>query len=292
VPGELLDSAQLRAACAKEIADAHETGYFHGRPWLLRAFLAIAREEFVPDQIWWSRRGQDGLFPVLDRGSGPRSWLKAVYRPSAALITQIAHGRILPGDGPTDSAEFTSSISAASVVVSMLHHLDPRPGMRVLEIGTGTGYNTALLAHRAGGGMVVSVEIDEALAQEARNRLTALDIDAQVVTADGNRGWAPGAPYDRLISTAAVHAVPTAWLEQIRTGGVIVTPLATPYGHDGLLRMVCDGNGGGQGRLVSAVRFMPLRGQQQPDRWAEFGWPGLHEHVVTAGPDGQHVRLR
>jgi protein-L-isoaspartate(D-aspartate) O-methyltransferase len=95
--------------------------------------------------------------------------------------------------------------------------------MRVLEIGTGTGYNAALLAHRLGSAAVTSVEIDPDLAEQARRALTTSGYLLGVTTADGARGYPPHAPYDRIMSTAAVHQVPYPWIAQTRPGGKILT---------------------------------------------------------------------
>jgi protein-L-isoaspartate(D-aspartate) O-methyltransferase len=111
----------------------------------------------------------------------------------------------------------------------MLAALDAEPGMRGLEIGTGTGYNAALLAHRLGAQTITSVEIDPALAEHARRALTAIGYLVTVITGDGALGYSPGAPYDRIISTAAVREVPYPWVAQTRPGGTILTPWGTPY---------------------------------------------------------------
>ncbi|MET9290804.1 methyltransferase domain-containing protein [Streptomyces sp. NPDC003077] len=282
------DAYRLRVACMERI-DTYGAGYFHGRDWLRKAFLAVPREHFVPDRVWWPQRGADGLFPLLDRRVRPRRWIAAVYRPLAALVTQIADGRIRPEDGPTDCAEFTSSISCPAVVVDMLHHLDPRPGDRVLEIGTGTGYNTALLQARVGAGNLDTIEIDEGIAARARTTLGARGAVPRVITGDGEYGHAPGAPYDRLLSTAAVREVPRAWLRQVRAGGVIVTPLDTPFNCDALLRLVCDGAGHATGHLIKGIGFMKLRGQRAPRSYASLGWPPWPSYRVTVGPDEQRI---
>ncbi|GGV55271.1 methyltransferase domain-containing protein [Streptomyces spectabilis] len=280
---------RLRAACAQEISQ-YEHGHFHDRPWLREAFLAVPREAFVPDRVWWPHRSaEDGLFPLLDRAARPRQWLRAVYRARSPLITQIADGAILP-DAPTDCADFTGSISCPAVVVDMLHHLDPQPGERILEIGTGTGYNTALLAVRVGAATVTSVEIDKTLAEHAAAALHAVVHVPQLVVADGEEGYPPGAPYDRIISTAAVRQVPQAWIDQVRPGGVILAPLDSPFQCDGLALLVADGHGGAGGAFVGAVDFMKTRGQREPRRYADLGWPTWAEHRITIEAGQQRIR--
>ncbi|MEU7040017.1 rRNA adenine N-6-methyltransferase family protein [Streptomyces varsoviensis] len=298
-----MDAAGLRARCAADIEARGDGAYFSGQPWLREAFLAVPREEFVPERVWWAHPRTDGLYHVIDRADRPRSWLKAVYLPLAALITQIADGRIRPEDGPTARADFTSSLSCPAVVVDMLHHLDLHPGDRVLEVGTGSGYNTALLTRRAG--RVVSVEIDPRLAARAAATLHRPGHAPQplVMCADGEQGHAAGSPYDRILSTAAVRAIPPAWPRQARTGGVIVTPLATPFASDALCRLECDGRGGATGTLIKSVRFMKTRGQRAEVPFAALGWtpaaaavaPGRTwaDYTVTVSTSGrQRVCVR
>ncbi|MFH9426528.1 methyltransferase domain-containing protein [Streptomyces sp. NPDC017529] len=286
-----MDSLDLRRQCAEEITQRY--GYFDGRTWLREAFESVPRELFVPDLVWWPHKGQDGRYPVLDRTRRPGQWLEAVYQPRAALITQIADGAVKPEDGPTDHHDFTSSISCPAVVINMLRHLDPQPGERVLEIGTGTGYSAALPARRVA--HIVTMEIEDELAQRAGSKLRDAGCDnVEVRAGDGENGWEPGAPYDRIISTVGVREIPTAWLHQVRPGGIILTPIDTPLHCDALLCLDdCDGRGYGRGRLITDIYFMKLRSQRQRRPWHEYGWPRFPDWEVTVHPEnGQRVRTR
>ncbi|KWT60760.1 protein-L-isoaspartate(D-aspartate) O-methyltransferase [Streptomyces albus subsp. albus] len=285
----MVDAVALRRGCVAAI-DGYGGGYFHERDWLRAAFLEVPREHFVPDRVWWPTR-RDGRYPLLDRNERPGQWLKAVYRPLAALITQIDDGRVRPEDGPAAEGCFTSSVSCSAVIVDMLHHLDPQPHERVLEIGTGSGYTTALLARRVGAANIVTVEIDPDLARRAAGNLGALGLAPHTVVGDGEGGYAAAAPYDRILSTAAVRHIPAAWPRQVRTGGVIITPIDTPYNTDALLRLVCDGQGNATGRLIKPVTFMKTRGQRPRRSYGELGWPGWSEHRVTVGADGQRIDM-
>lgn len=283
-----MDAATLRARCAAKIA-ARKVGHFHDRPWLYEAFLSVPREHFVPDVVWWPVQDDAGRFPVLDRTAAPDPWLQAVYDPRTPLITQIADGAVRPEDGPTDRADFTSSISCAAVVVDMLHHLDPQEPETVLEIGTGTGYSAALLSRRVRADHVVTVEISPELADHADHKLDELGVRPLVVTGDGELGWAPRAPYDRVLSTVAVRRVPQAWLDQTTAGGTILTPLDTPFGHEALLRLVADGKGGAEGHLVTGVSFMKTRAQRPRRPYAELGWPAWTDYRVTVRDGTQRI---
>ncbi|MGW5578879.1 methyltransferase, FxLD system [Micromonospora chokoriensis] len=123
-----------------------------------------------------------------------------------------------------------TSISAASqprIVAMMLEQLAVRPGQRVMEAGTGTGYNAALLAAIVGDtGRVVTIDVDEDVVEEARKHLAAAGVtNVDVVHVDAALGYVKGAPYDRIIATVGAHETPTAWLEQLSAGGRLVVPL-------------------------------------------------------------------
>lgn len=127
----------------------------------------------------------------------------------------------------TDSAGFpTSTISQPAIVARMLDQLDVSPGDRILEIGAASGYNAALLGELTGpAGGVVSIEVDPALAEGARCHLRSVGVPATVLTADGWLGDPQGAPFDRVISTVGVWDLSPAWFEQLRPGGILVSPL-------------------------------------------------------------------
>lgn len=119
-----------------------------------------------------------------------------------------------------------SSVSAPSIQVTMLEQAELRPGMRVLEIGSG-GYNAALIAELVGGdGEVVTVDIDHEVVDRARRCLAAAGYDeVNVVLADAENGVPDYAPYDRIIVTASAWNIPSAWSDQLAEGGRLVVPL-------------------------------------------------------------------
>lgn len=153
-----------------------------------------------------------------------------------------------------------SSSSQPSIMAVMLEQLGVEAGQRVLEIGAGTGYNAALLAHLTGvTGAVVTVDIDAEVAGSARGRLDAAGLTRVLVAcADGASGWAAGAPYDRIIVTASARDLAPAWCDQLGGGGRLVLPLSLR----GVQQSVAFGRRGDHLASLSAVPcgFMPLEG--------------------------------
>ncbi|MBL1100866.1 methyltransferase domain-containing protein [Streptomyces coffeae] len=235
--------------------------------WIRRAVATLPRDAFAPDRLWcW-----DGYAYVpLDRSVDPERWATEVYAsPDTAAVTQVTGG--VP----------SSSLSAQGIVVDMLDSLLLEPGHRVLELGTGTGWNAALLAQRVGAdGRVVSVEVDPELAGRAAERLKAVGAEVAVHVGDGAAGCPPGGPYDRVISTYAVDAVPWAWVEQTRPGGRIVTP----WGHLGHVALtVADDGRSASGWVQGLATFMPARGTGPGRDFAEVrgDGPPTDERPVT-----------
>ncbi|WP_454854953.1 protein-L-isoaspartate O-methyltransferase family protein [Promicromonospora soli] len=125
-----------------------------------------------------------------------------------------------------DGSTLPQSSSVASIQ-QMLEDLDVQPGHRVLEIGTGSGYTTGLLANLAGtDGLVRSVEVFADLVPRAQARLEAAGVTTATVTkGDGYAGDSAGAPYDRVVAWATPHLIPSTWIDQIAQGAVIVAPV-------------------------------------------------------------------
>lgn len=180
----------------------------------------------------------------------------------------------------------TSSASDPWLVGRMLDQLQLRPGMRVLEIGAGTGYNAALLAELVGStGHVTAVEITPDVAEDAREALTAAGVtNVEVICGDGEHGHPSNALYDRIIATAGAWEIPQAWADQLTPNGVLVAPLRIK----GLTRSVAlTRDESGVWRSHSAVNcgFMPIRGRDaMPER-------NIHvaEDLTVRFDDGQDV---
>ncbi len=135
----------------------------------------------------------------------------------------------------------------------MLEALDVTDGVRVLEVGTGTGYNAALLCHRLGDQHVVTVEVDPVLAEQAQQRLAEVGYRPIVHVGDGADGYPPGAPYDRVIVTCALTSLPWKLIEQTRQGGVLVVPVWRGHLPAGLmLRLTATGGSLARGQVLDA----------------------------------------
>jgi len=158
-------------------------------------------------------------------------------------------------DGPLPIG-FDKTISQPFICALMTHLLAPEPDQVVLEVGTGLGYQAAVLAELAA--RVWSVEIVEELAGEAQSRLRRLGTPkVGIRIGDGSRGWAEHAPYDRIMVTAAADRPPMALLDQLRPGGHLVMPLGPDQAQ---ILTVIDKDAAGtlQAREILPVRFSRL----------------------------------
>ncbi|MFE5582397.1 methyltransferase domain-containing protein [Kitasatospora sp. NPDC056531] len=239
-----------------------------------RAAEATPRHRFLPDRIWLSSDDDEPLTPC-DREREPDRWFAAAYG-DVPVVTQINDGH-----EPEDASDASpsSSASAPSVVFQMLELLGLAPGMRVLEIGAGTGFNAALLSHRLGDVNVTTIEIDPTVAELARSSLRANGYAPAVVCGDGSLGWSAEAPYDRVVATCSVRQVPYTWIEQTRPGGVILTPWCDDWSHCGLLRLTVGDDGGAMGRYTPDSAFILMRTQRHDLRL--FRDVVMDDHVPT-----------
>jgi protein-L-isoaspartate(D-aspartate) O-methyltransferase len=160
------------------------------------------------------------------------------------------------GDHPLPIG-YGQTISQPYVVAYMTELIKPKPGMRVLEVGTGSGYQAAILA--AIGCEVYTVEVFEALAAGAEQRLEQLGFGAvKVRHTDGHFGWAEAAPFDAILVTAAAGYIPPLLIEQLKPGGRLVIPVGSVYGVQNLILVEKDGSGEVRTRNMLPVRFVPL----------------------------------
>jgi protein-L-isoaspartate(D-aspartate) O-methyltransferase len=171
-----------------------------------------------------------------------------VFVPDDESVDDAYANRPLPiGHGQT--------ISQPAVVAWMTEALDLTGAERVLEIGTGSGYQAAVLSQLAR--EVWSVEFFPDLAAEASARLAALGCrNVHVLSGDGSLGWPDRAPFDRVIATAAARTVPPAWIEQLGDGGVLVAPLGAAW--DQQLVRIRKVGGEARAENLGWVQFVPL----------------------------------
>jgi methyltransferase of ATP-grasp peptide maturase system len=253
----MTSSARLRRRLVEHLLDED---VLHAPEWIA-AFRAVPRHVFLPR--FFAPAG--GLWAAVGRDDP--GWLESAYSRDV-LVTQLDDD---PGrweqaraSGPVPGTP-TSSSSMPSIMAIMLEELRVRDGQRVLEIGTGTGYNAALLSHRCGAGRVSTVDIDAEIVAGARRRLAEAGYRPSCAVGDGALGFPAGELYDRVLCTASVSSIPPAWLAQTVPGGLIVTTLNRPIGA-GLIRLVVGEDGTGQGRVLARDgRFMPLRAHRLPE---------------------------
>ena len=142
----------------------------------------------------------------------------------------------------------------------MLEDLQVEDGMRVLEIGTGSGYSTGLLCHRLGSDKVTSIEVDPAVAARARDALHDAGYAPMLVVGDGLAGCRGTAPHDRVIATCSVRRLPSAWLDQTCPGGIILCTISGWLYGSGLARLEMARADTAEGRfLPQHVSFMIAR---------------------------------
>lgn len=166
-----------------------------------------------------------------------------------------------------------ATVSGADHARSTRQALDVASDSRVLEIGTGSGYNTALLSERLDSKRVTSVDIDPELVELAQERLAANGYIPTLAAVDGADGYPPGAPYDRIIATCAVPAIPLAWLAQAAPGAVIVSDVRGPIGGT-IARLTVETDGVATGRFLPVcASFMWLRHTANSEPPQPPPWP-------------------
>ncbi len=212
-------------------------------------FERVPRHVFVPGFVaCWppEEKGSDGR-GLVDRDSDPGRWLDLVYSDRLLIIV--------------DDGERRSSSSSPGAMARFLHLLDVQDRNTVLEVGTGSGYNAALLCERLGSRQVISIDIDPELLETARTRLSECAYAPTLAVASGWDGYPSRAPYDRIIATCSVPRIPEAWIDQLEIGGVIVAPLnGGRFDPSGLVALRREGDGSLSGRLDrGGAAFMPMR---------------------------------
>lgn len=212
-----------------------------------RAFRTVRRDLFV-ERFWV---GRDSAHEVGADGWSAEA-LGLVYSDEALITRRDAEG------SPTSSA------SQPSVVAMMLEALDLGPGMRVLEIGAGTGYNAALMAEVVGDPrLVTTIDIDPDVVAQTRGLLARSGYGAvEAICGDGARGHAASAPFDRVVATVGCSDISWDWVDQIQPDGLLLVPLDHGGSHP-LVKLRVGSTGRMAGRIVGWTGFMRMRGEME-----------------------------
>ncbi|MFG2692902.1 ATP-grasp peptide maturase system methyltransferase [Kitasatospora sp. NPDC048407] len=254
-------SAQLRSALADRLV---EDGALTEPEWRSAA-TTVPRELFTGSYFL----PVAGSVPTSYRPvrEGDPGWLEGVYS-DETLITQL-DGRTRPDDVTEDAVTGSPSSSSTlpSLVLRMWQQLGAEAGQRVLEIGTGTGYSTALGAHRLGDANLTSIEYDPVVGGAAATALKAAGFAPRLIIGDGLRGDPQGGQYDRLIATCSVRYIPLPWLHQVKPGGKILATLSGWSYANALALLDVTGPGEATGRFLPGyTSFMIARPHDRPPR--------------------------
>ncbi len=209
------------------------------------AKYARSRQKMVEKQI--RKRGVDDKRVLAAMKSVPRH----LFVPSALVFRAYSDSPLPIGEGQT--------ISQPYVVALMTELLGLKGDERVLEIGTGSGYQAAILSRTAK--TVITIEIKEKLCRSAEEVLKSLGYaNVESRCGDGYFGWSGGAPYDAVMITAAVDHIPPPLLRQLKDGGRLVLPLGNPFSYQNLVLVTKKGDDYTV-RQITGVLFVPMTGR-------------------------------
>lgn len=223
---------------------------------------------FVP-RVFLPSPANDGRYRPLDgtRPENRTTWLRHVYQDDICITQLDGDDRAwetASREGEVTATTMTCTSSQPTLMATMLDELGLGDGDRVLEVGTGTGYNAGLLCERLGAGAVTSIDVDLVLVDQARAALSGLGYTPTLAAVDGGLGFADAAPYTRVMATASFPSIPLAWIEQTTENGLVLANLTRPLGGGALARLtVRDGTAEGRFSARSAG-FMPTRAYHSP----------------------------
>ncbi|MGX1854163.1 methyltransferase domain-containing protein [Streptomyces sp. NPDC055299] len=223
---------------AKELADKVTAG----APEWHDSVSNTPRHRLIPR--WWQRIPDSPTqeWELVDHPDASPERLHAAYA-DETLVTRVGPTHADHATrGEHGKGDPTSSSTLPGLIVSMAHRLDVRPGHKVLDVGTGSGYSAGLFARRFGDENVTSVDVDPYVVEAARTRLAEFGRTPRVEAIDAT-GELPEPEYDRIMATVSVRPVPAPWLRALRPGGRLVTTVAhtallitADMGSDGVAR--------------------------------------------------------
>lgn len=222
--------------------------------------FAAQRQQMVAEIAAMARTTE----PEVGRGQFSDSVMQAMAKVARHRFVpdSVAHAAYRNRPLPIGQAQ---TISQPYIVALSTDLIDPKPHHVVLEIGTGSGYQAAVLAELVK--RVYSVEIVEGLGREAAARLTALDYrNVDVRIGDGYQGWPERGPFDGIIVTAAAPFVPAPLVAQLKPGGKMVIPVGSQLGGQELLLIEKMADGSARTKVVLPVRFVPMTGKGVRER--------------------------
>lgn len=281
----------LRMELADRLADE---GLLEDPAWR-DAVETVPRHRFTPGFYQQAqRRSEEGLAvwePVTAALDVDR-WLRAVYA-DTTLITQFdgeepdwEHPAPRLGGAPT------SSSTLPSLVLRMWIDAGIDDGQDVLEIGTGSGYSTALACERLTSGNITSIDVDPHRLDQAAAALCGCGYGPDLAVADGLYGYRPCAPYDRIVAACSVRAIPGMWLAQTRSGGRILTTLSGwLYGYARVLLTVHDSGTADGVLLPGTISFMAARAHERPRPGNPAHWAALTRHAPARSARHSPARL-
>lgn len=222
--------------------------------------LTWATGQTLPD-LWQNPRNRMVETQIEARGVTDAATL--------AALRKVPRHRFVPARFQARAYEdrplpigFDQTISQPYIVACMTELIAPTRTTRVLEIGTGSGYQAAILSRLVK--QVYSMEIVDALALQAAARLQRLGYDnVEVRAGNGRQGWPQHAPYDAILVTAAAVTIPAALIEQLKPGGSLVIPVGAQHDAQDLVLVSKDADGRIEKRSVLPVVFVPLTGAQE-----------------------------
>jgi len=226
---------------------------------LLVTTCSLATQKEHPDQFQSERLKMVDVH-IESRGITDKKTLAAMKKVPRHRFVAEAYGKHAYINEPLPIG-YGQTISQPSLVAYMTEIIEPQANSRILEIGTGSGYQSAILAQIVA--EVFSIEIIPQLAQRTSSLLNELGYDnIRTKEGDGYYGWPQEAPYDAIIVTAAAPFIPPPLIEQLKPGGKMVIPVGSPFRVQHLMLVEKNATGDVTTKNLLPVRFVPLRRAQ------------------------------